>query len=48
MSWMARHKPKRDPKFHQIDKFEAAGRSIKEPLIILMAGWFFRIGLSII
>lgn len=36
--WTTRHRPKRDPKFHQIDRFGGAGRSIKVELTIFKTG----------
>lgn len=38
----ARQIPKRDPKFHQEEMFDGAGRSMKELLIIFIRGWDFR------
>lgn len=32
----------RDPKFHQAEMFEGAGRSISELLIIFSSGWDLR------
>lgn len=34
----AKQIPKRDPKFHQEEMFDGAGRSIKELLIIFIRG----------
>lgn len=34
--------PISDPKFHKYDKFDGAGRSIKELLIIFNRGWVLR------
>ena len=45
--WTIKHRPKSEPKFHQIDKLLGAGRSTKEELIILIAGWDLRMGLNI-
>ena len=39
-----RHKPSRDPKFHQIERFLGDGRSTREPLTIRNKGCLFRIG----
>jgi hypothetical protein len=36
--WMARHIASRDPKFHQYEIEDGAGRSIREKLIILISG----------
>ena len=41
--WIPRHRPRRDPKFHQYEIEEGAGKSISEKLIILIKGWVFRI-----
>lgn len=41
-SWIARQRPRRDPKFHQIEMFEGAGRSTRASLAILRRGWVFR------
>lgn len=40
--WVSRQMPRRDPKFHQAEMFEGAGRSIKELLTIFNRGWDFR------
>lgn len=37
-----RHRPSRDPKFHQIEMFDGVGRSIRESLMIFSKGWFLR------
>lgn len=37
-----RQTPRRDPKFHQAEIFDGAGRSMNVLLIILMIGWVFR------
>ena len=42
MIWVIRQRPKRDPKFHQDEMFDGAGRSMKEWLIIFARGWCFR------
>jgi hypothetical protein len=42
-----KHNPNNDPKFHQLEIFEGAGRSIKALFIILNKGCIFRIGLFI-
>lgn len=38
----AKQIPRRDPKFHQDEMFDGAGRSINELLIIFTRGWDFR------
>lgn len=38
----ARQTPNSDPKFHQDEIFEGAGRSISELLMIFIRGWDFR------
>lgn len=40
--WIARHTPRREPKFHHDEIFEGAGRSTRELLTILIRGWDFR------
>jgi len=42
-----KHSPNIDPKFHQIDRFEGAGRSTNLLFIIFKTGWDFRVGLNI-
>lgn len=37
-----RHKPRRDPKFHQTEMLEGAGRSTRASLAIFRRGWDFR------
>lgn len=37
-----KHTPNRDPKFHQAEILDGAGRSINESLTILASGWVFR------
>ena len=44
---MIKQSPKRDPKFHQMERFAGAGRSISDELITFNTGWVFRIGLNI-
>lgn len=39
---MIRQRPRRDPKFHQAEMFDGAGRSITALFIILMRGWVVR------
>ena len=46
--WMIKHRPNREPKFHQIDRFIGAGRSITELEIIFKRGCDFRRGRNII
>lgn len=36
--WIARQIPRRDPKFHQEEILDGAGRSTNESLIILNSG----------
>lgn len=38
----ARQTPSRDPKFHQEEMLDGAGRSMNESLIILNSGWDLR------
>ncbi len=45
--WITKHSPRRDPKFHQIERLFGAGRSIKLLLIRVIAGWDFRNGCDI-
>lgn len=45
--WRTRHSPRRDPKFHQIERLHGAGRSISEEFTIRMRGCVFRIGWDI-
>ena len=40
--WVARHKPSKDPKFHQAEIFEGAGRSTRAPFAIFRRGWVLR------
>jgi hypothetical protein len=46
--WTTRHRPRREPKFHQAEMLIGAGRSTSALLAILMAGWDFRRGLNIL
>ena len=46
-TWIMRHNPRSEPKFHQIDKLFGAGRSTRAWFKILIAGFLFRIGLNI-
>lgn len=39
---MARQRPRREPKFHQDEMLDGAGRSMKEWLIIFNRGCVFR------
>lgn len=41
---MIKQSPNNDPKFHQIDKFEGAGKSTNALLASFSTGWIFRIG----
>lgn len=43
-----RHSPSIEPKFHQIERFLGAGKSMSALLAILIAGCSFRIGLNIL
>lgn len=36
--WIIRQRPKRDPKFHQTEMFEGAGRSTRASLAIFKSG----------
>lgn len=38
----ARQRNKREPKFHQVEMFEGAGRSTSAPFTIFSSGWVFR------
>lgn len=38
----ARQTPSRDPKFHQEEMLDGAGKSMNESLIILNSGWDLR------
>lgn len=40
--WVIRQMPSRDPKFHQVEMFDGAGRSIRASLMILRIWWFLR------
>lgn len=40
--WAARQSPSRDPKFHQTEMFEGAGRSTRASFAIFRRGWVFR------
>ena len=46
--WIIKHNPRRDPKFHQIDRLEGAGRSTRDLFIILRRGCVLRRGWYII
>lgn len=41
---MMRHSPNSEPKFHQAEIFDGAGRSTSELFMICMIGCVFRIG----
>lgn len=45
--WIIKQSPNKDPKFHQAEIFEGAGRSTKLLLTILIKGWLSRMGLFI-
>lgn len=36
--WVAKHRPRMEPKFHQAEMFRGAGRSMRELLMILARG----------
>lgn len=40
--WVARHNPRREPKFHQAEIFDGAGRSTSAPFAIFKRGWVLR------
>lgn len=40
--WVARQRPNREPKFHQTEMFEGAGRSTSALFAIFRRGWVFR------
>ena len=40
--WEARQRPRREPKFHQTEIFEGAGRSTRASFAIFSRGWVFR------
>ena len=46
--WIIRHSPRREPKFHQMERFLGAGRSTKALFMIDRTGWDFRIGWDIL
>lgn len=48
MICIPKHNPNSDPKFHHVLMFDGVGKSISALFIILISGWFFRIGLFII
>ncbi len=41
-TWVMRQTANREPKFHQAEMLDGAGRSIRELLIIFSRGWDFR------
>jgi len=41
-SCVIRQRPRREPKFHQTEIFEGAGRSTRAWFTILISGWDFR------
>jgi hypothetical protein len=47
ISCIVRHKPRIEPKFHQMEMLIGAGRSIIILFIGFMRGWCFRVGLNI-
>lgn len=38
----AKHRPRSEPKFHQTEMLEGAGRSTNASLAIFISGWVFR------
>lgn len=40
--WVAKQRPRREPKFHHTEILEGAGRSTRASLAILSKGWVFR------
>lgn len=40
--WEIKHRPRSEPKFHQTEIFEGAGRSTSASLAIFSSGWVFR------
>lgn len=40
--WAAKQSPSREPKFHQTEMFEGAGRSTSASFAIFRRGWVFR------
>lgn len=40
--WIIRHSPRSDPKFHQTEMFEGAGRSTRASFAIFRSGWDLR------
>lgn len=40
--WVARQRPSREPKFHQTEMFDGAGRSTSASFAIFSKGWVFR------
>jgi len=40
--WDTKQRPRREPKFHQIEMLEGVGRSSKALLAIFKSGWVFR------
>ena len=47
ISWIIKHSPNKDPKFHHDEIFIGAGRSTRALFIILKRGWLIRRGLFI-
>lgn len=44
-SWVIRHSPSREPKFHQAEILDGAGRSTRASLAMLANGWALRRGI---
>lgn len=40
--WMTKQRPSREPKFHQTEMLEGAGRSTNASFAIFRSGWVFR------
>ncbi len=40
--WAIKQRPSREPKFHQTEMFEGAGRSTSASLAIFSSGWALR------
>lgn len=40
--WVAKHRPSSEPKFHQTEMLDGAGRSTSASLAIFRRGWVFR------
>ncbi len=40
--WIIKQRPRREPKFHQTEMLEGAGRSTSASFAIFRSGWVFR------